>query len=188
MSKGPRLVQRGGRWNWYIRITEGGKTCHIPTRTSDVEEANEFLNNYEAGLEAPASRTIGELLNARVKARSPYVERPEALVEHATALKKYWEQKYPEQVEDHLTFCGNNRRQLEELRAALKLAEKRKWIEKAPHVELPPKSQPKDKFWLTSRGRCFHTPHIGHILNYLYWSAWLQAQGEMQYLILPGPG
>ena len=96
MSKGPRLVQRGGRRNWYIRITEGGKTCHIPTRTSDVEEANEFLNNYEAGLEAPASRTIGELLNARVKARSPYVERPESLVEHATALKKYWEHKYPE--------------------------------------------------------------------------------------------
>ena len=62
------------------------------------------------------------------------------------ALKKYWEHKYPEQVEDHLTLCGNNRRQLEELRAALKLAEKRKWIETAPHVELPPKSQPRDKF------------------------------------------
>ena len=67
-----------------------------------IEQANEFLNNYEAGLEAPASRTIGELLNARVKARSPCVERHEVLVEHATALKKYWEHKYPEQVEDHL--------------------------------------------------------------------------------------
>ena len=79
MSKGPRLVQRGGRRNWYIRITEGGKTCHIPTRTSDIEEAKEFLNNYEAGLEAPASRTIGNYLMLGLKPALPTLKDPKLL-------------------------------------------------------------------------------------------------------------
>ena len=63
-----------------------------------------------------------------------------------------------------MRLCKNNRRQLEELRAALKLAEKRGWIDKAPRVELPPKSSPRDKFLTQEQGqsllRSAHRPHI----------------------------
>jgi len=164
MPQGPRLIKEPGRRNWYVRITSRGTTRRISTHTPDREAAEEFLSNFKAALESPAGKTIGELLDARIRARSPYVSRPEALREHATALKRYWGNKYPEQVEDHVRLCKNNRRQLEELRAALKLAEKRGWIEKAPHVELPPKPSPRDKFLTQEQGinllRSAHRPHI----------------------------
>jgi integrase len=164
MPQGPRLIKEPGRRNWYIRVTERGTTRRVSTHTPYREAAEEFLSNFKAALESPAGKTIGEILDARVKARSPYVARPEALREHATALKRYWGNKYPEQVEDHVRLCKNNRRQLEELRAALKLAEKRGWIEKTPHVELPPKSSPRDKFLTQEQGvnllRSAHRPHI----------------------------
>ena len=164
MPQGPRLIKEPGRRNWYVRITERGTTRRISTHTPDREAAEEFLSNFRAALESPAGKTIGELLDARVRARSPYVARPEALRDHAMALKRYWGNKYPEQVEDHVRLCKNNRRQLEELRAALKLAEKRGWIEKAPHVELPPRPSPRDKFLTQEQGinllRAAHRPHI----------------------------
>lgn len=164
MPKNPRLTRRPGRRNWYIRVTESGTTRHLSTHTPELEIAEDFLSNFKAALESPAGKTIGELLDARVNARSPYVAHPEVLREHATALKRYWGNKYPEQVEDHVGLCKNNRRQLEELRAALKLAEKRGWIDKAPRVELPPKSSPRDKFLTQEQGqkllRSAHIPHI----------------------------
>jgi integrase len=79
-------------------------------------------------------------------------------------LKKFWQNKFVRDVEPMIPQCGNTRRDLETLKAALRFAYEKSWIESVPRISLPPKGQPRDRFLSTEEARllveCSASAHL----------------------------
>ena len=155
--KPPRLARVRRRPNWYIRDSRD----LISTGTEDRQEAERCLADWIAYKHAPPSDpTISAILDVRLadlkaagKARAantPYY--------HAELKRKFGPlrpgQLTPALVKEHCkereAAPASLREELLELRVALNFAVRAGWIDRAPHIEVPNKRPPRDKF-LTRR-------------------------------------
>lgn len=105
--------------------------------------------------EPPHRPTIGEIVDAYLRDRSGRVEAYDRLEYAAARIKDHVGNLRPDQLERHTYWerRGRNRvapgtilREGATLRAALKWAERARWLIKAPYVELPPKTAPRERF------------------------------------------
>jgi len=172
--KPARLAQIRGKENWYVR---DGREVYS-TGTSDEGAAQCFLSEYLAAKNAPKSPTVSALLDLRLddlkssgKARAAKTPtfhnqlkthfgpiRPERITPQF--VKEYWKKR--KDVPAAL------REELFELRTTLRMAVKNDWIEKAPHIEMPAKRPPRERFLTRDQARAlFEAAKPMHLRLYL---------------------
>lgn len=141
---------------WY----EGGRRQRASLGTSDPQEAERLRAGIVARVEQrnrPARPTIAQIMDAYQAAKLSTVSSPGAIENAWKALKPHFGALYPEHVtEDGCTAyrtyrtdagkaIGTPRQELGVLRTALRWAEKKKMIDRAPHVWLPEAPPPRDR-------------------------------------------
>ena len=158
-SKPPRLVRIPNREFWYIA---DGRQRHS-TKTTDEEAAQCFLAEYIVLKETPLDPTISKLLDMRL---ADLVAAKKARVETTPgfhkALKKHFGNLQPHQVtQAHINAYRKKRQdvpaalreELMELKTSLKFAKRDGLIETVPHIELPARRPPREKFLTREQGR-----------------------------------
>ena len=164
----PTLVRREGRRNWYIQWTPVGtrRSQRYSTGETDEEEAKQVLATFNARLAAPPdSPTVSEILDAYLADRKGKVMAYSRLAEAAVALKAKLGHLQPEQVTSYSRGVSNGtiRREIGTFRAAMNLAVKRRWIDRAPDIDMPPASAPRDRYLTRDEARrlieCTATAH-----------------------------
>ena len=155
-----KIVQRPDSPVWYISWTEGGKSRRRSTRTGDRGSAEIVLAAWERKLDAPPAaerRTIGWILDRYLEDREGAVVAYRRLVEAAKPLREFFGTMPPDHLDRSLVRAyGRSRgvsdgtlgRELSMLRAALRLAERERWIDRAPAITLPPSTAPRER-WLS---------------------------------------
>lgn len=164
-SKGPRLVTRRGKENYYVRYNDAltGKLRDITTGTSSREEAEEFLEDFlreqrsvRLGLAVAAHRmTVAQVLvdYANYKLGEPNADRLGYSMRH---LLDFW----GNQTLDHVNVesvkkyelqsprsSSTVRRELTDLRSAINHAIRMNRLASFSFPELPKESEPRDR-WL----------------------------------------
>jgi integrase len=157
----PRLVKVAGREAWHIYHQRN----RISTGSTDRASAEKVLARYISGEDAPKENglTIAKILELYLSDRLAAKKRGyERLMWAHKRLNRVWGQKPVEAVTDETCRAyaverredgvsdGTIRTELEAMRAALKWAEKKKKIDVAPEIEMPPKPASKDR-WLTRK-------------------------------------
>lgn len=158
-----RLSKVAGRKNWHIVWSKEGKTKRESTGTEDRAEAEaafeDFLAN-QPGTTKPEQLTTGKIIEAYIKDREQIILRPDNLWSRYKAVKRPFGMRLPQHITRDKTrrhiekrrkqgrSDGTIRDELALISAALKYAEREKWIDRAPYIELPPSPPPKDR-WLT---------------------------------------
>ena len=153
-----RLTKIGGRRKWYGRWTEPGqrRTKVQSLGTESENEAEIARAALEEDLNNPGEQvTVATVLDARwedLKARGRGHQNYKLLhdqvkerlgTRRVADLTQRVISDYHKKRAPLLTSC---RHELEELRSALLLAVKHKWIDEAPAIHMPPKRPPRDKF------------------------------------------
>jgi len=157
--KQPRLVRLRDRDNWYIR--DGRET--LSTGTPDEEEAQCFLAEYLTLKERPRAPTVAQLLDIRLedlKARG--VARQSNTAYYHNALKVHFGTRKPDQLTTPLVnqyldkrkgTPASLREELLELRTTLRMAVRDGLIAKTPHIHVPPRRPPSEKFLTREQAR-----------------------------------
>ncbi|MBL4614998.1 MAG: site-specific integrase [Magnetovibrio sp.] len=172
--KPARIVRIPGKENWYVR---DGREVYS-TATSDEGAAQCFLSEYLAAKNAPKSPTVSALLDLRLddlkasgKARAPQTPtfhnqlkihfgpiRPERITPQF--VKDYWQKR--KSVPAALI------EELYELRTTLRMALNCGWIDKAPHIAIPAKRPPRERFLTRDQARAlFNAAKPMHLRLYL---------------------
>lgn len=151
----PRLTRFRGKWVAYWR-ENGQPKREIMGRGHDrVEAEKAFLEWRDTTRSEP--QDIGDIIEAYIAARWDHIAAPHVLKEDYAILAPFWAERPVEAVTEetckefhkwrgyHLSN-GTVRKQLETLRAALRWAEKKNIIDRAPHVWLPKKPLPRDRY------------------------------------------
>ena len=162
----PRLVRIEGRRPYYIRWSDPGtrRSRVVSTRTSVEEEAQRVLADFIN--QRPANPTVTQLLDAYLENRKGKVLAYSRIMEASRPLKRILGHLYPEQVRDYTRPVANEtlRREIRTFRAAMNLAVRRRWIEEAPSVEMPPPSPPRERYMSREQARtlmgCATVPHL----------------------------
>lgn len=153
---------------YYIHYAdETGRSRQLSTRTTDPKLGSERLAQFEASLSAPPpveQQTVNLLLDAYLKDRKGRVSSYEGILFAAKRIREEFGDYQPRYISKQAvrgyikkrrrTKHGNKPisdgtiiKELKTLRAALNLAEREDWIDKAPYIEIPNKPAPKDR-WL----------------------------------------
>lgn len=149
----PRICRVPRKPNWYIR---DGDTLLSTSTESEAAAENELASYLAEKNTPPEHSTIGPILDARLadlkssgKARAANtgvyhkalkaffgVYRPAEIT--APLVKQYWgkRKKRPASLREELL----------ELRVALNWARKQGWIEAPPHIEVPERRPPRERF------------------------------------------
>lgn len=172
--KPARIVRIRGKQNWYVR---DGREVYS-TGTSDEGAAQCFLSEYLSEKNTPKSPTVSALLDIRLadlkssgKARAvktPSLHkglkihfgpiRPERITPQF--VKEYWKKRQ--------AVPAALREELIELKTTLNMAFKNGWIEKVPHIELPAKRPPRERFLTQDQARAlFEAAEATHLRLYL---------------------
>jgi integrase len=169
-----RLVRRGSRY--YVRWWENGAWQRVSTGETDKRQASIWLAQFVAGRgtpEPPEQPTVSVILDGYLADRKPVVLAFETLEAATKALRRHLGDLQPDHLtkerariyarlrraEGHTvgpataprkkpTSNGTVIRELVTLRAALKWAIAARWIDRAPHIEVPRQPPPRDR-WLT---------------------------------------
>jgi len=147
-STSPYLTKREGRRNWYIgyRPNDSARTRFKSTGVENKRDAEHLLNIFISENKNPKGPFIGQLLDKWVAEKPPiHLDTRKWFIEK---LKEYWEFVKPEDVPAMMEGYKKGRRFREELSACLNYAERRKWIVRAPYVDLPPKMPPRNE-WMS---------------------------------------
>lgn len=151
-----RLRKRGERW--VVDWTEDGKPRSVSTRERDEPAAQRKLAQFVAGRDAPTppdQPTIAEILDGYLSNRRGHVEAFDRLDFAARRIRSHIGNLRPEHLARRTYLVRRERddvapatilREGATLRAALKWAEREKWIDRAPYVELPGKTPPRERF------------------------------------------
>lgn len=141
--------------NWTLIIYNGSSRLRRKLKASGREAAHAEADEFVADLKRkrPKDRlTVGQIVEM-------YLEQSEAIWRkvdefHATAVIAHFGRMDAAQVGERecRDFCGNTkaktgtiRKKLSILRAALRWAERKALIDKAPHIWLPPAPPPRDR-------------------------------------------
>ncbi len=160
------LVRYKWSKNWYIRYRDSrGSYRKISTRTSNKDHAEQIKARFNSDLEAPPEpeqQTIDKLLDAYLKDRRGNVSAYDSIFHATKPLKKAFGHTQPRHITDlqNKQYIKARRKEgrsdgtiikeLVTLRAALAYAVRKGWIEKAPHITLPPRPAPKER-WLNHK-------------------------------------
>lgn len=184
MSKLPRYHSSLTRYdwspNWFIRYRDrGGIYKKISTRTANKELAEQIKSQFDAEQlkpPKPQEQTINILLDAYLDDRHGNVNAYDTLVHSAKPIREHFGFTQPQYITDLQNKSYIKKRQkmgksngtiikeLVTLRSALSFGVKKKWIDKAVYIEIPPRPAPKDR-WLTEEEankliEACKTPHI----------------------------
>lgn len=185
-----KLVQRPGSPKWYISWTDAGQSRRVSTGTADRRGAEIILAEWERALDAPPApehRTMGWILDRYLEDRQGVVVAYSRLQEAALPLKAFFGAKPPDHLDRSLVRAyGRSRgvsdgtlgRELSVLRAALRLAEREGWIDRAPAIQLPPRPAPRER-WLSREEALrlrYHARYERHRTSDGLW-AWKHAWG-----------
>ena len=148
------LVRIRGRRNWYISYR--GKVYSTHCRHEEKSEAEQCLADFIDELDRPPDNpTIADILDLRFRHCEGRVMRIDNIKWQHAPLKKHLGHLYPDQLtpatmRGYARKRGDTRtalrRELEELRMALRYAHKRKVISEVPDIDLPPRLPPRDVF------------------------------------------
>ena len=175
-----RLIKHAGRPNWYISWTDDGVTKRISTGTPVKADAEAFLRDYISARNAPPSPdqiTISEAasyylngLPEKKALRQSWSLRP--ICRHighlrvAEITRLVCRQYQNVRLTERPTLSRSTLRdELLSLRTALLFCERENVIDKAPWIEAPTKSEPRER-WLTVQevdkliAACQRTPHL----------------------------
>lgn len=151
-----KLVKIKGRRKWYIAWTERRRSKVASTGTESKTGAEEYLAAFIAAQHAPPDDpTISNLLDLRIKSRTPYVANPKNLKQFAKPLRKYFGRYRPHQITPaiqagYISYRNGKtptiKRELEELRAALAV------VEDPPKIIIPKSSPPRERFLSQAEG------------------------------------
>lgn len=158
-SKPPRLVRIPEREFWYV--ADGRK--RFSTKSSDEEAAECFLAEYIHFKEMPLAPTVSKLLDMRLaNLKAAKKARASTTPGYHNALKKHFGGLQPHQVtqafinsyrEKRSGSPGSLREELMELKTTFRMAVQEGFTEKAPRIDLPAKSPPKDQFLTREQGQ-----------------------------------
>lgn len=167
-SKPARLWLREVRGTKFWIILDGGKQISTGCREEDVTSAKAKFSEYLAaghdpkrdGPRAPDQVPVADVLNMYVADRGKTVARPDELAGRVVKLLDFLGVKPVSAInrglcKDYVRWRETEqgaRRELEDLRAALKFAFKNGQIQVdfGGRIELPPKAQPRER-WLTRK-------------------------------------
>ena len=165
-NPGPHLHWRKDRGAWYIRWFEGGQKRQKSTGFGRGEEASarealaDLLVQGEERLAGPSranERTIADVLTNYANEHAPNTADPIRISYAIDALIPFWGDKSVGDVTEKLcreyvlyrkASPGTVRRELSTLRASMNWDFRHNRLERVPHVWLPQKPEPKDR-WLT---------------------------------------
>jgi integrase len=166
-------VRKGG--HYYVQWWEDGAAKRISCRTTIAAEARRFLAEFRAGRAVPScpeAPTIRTIMDGYSKDRLPHVYSPGTITNSAAPiirllgdlpsdlLSKVQVAGYvvarreeacggaPSKYRKRVISDGTLRRELGCLRTGLAWAVREGWIASAPHIELPPAPQPRER-WLS---------------------------------------
>lgn len=159
-----KLVRYNWSPNWFIRYRDrDGRYKKISTRTGNKEYAQQIKSQFDADLQKPPKpheQTIDILSDAYLDDRKGNVNAYDTLVHSLKPIREHFGFTQPQ----HITPLQNKSyikkrqklgrsngtiiKELVTLRSALSFGERKKWIVKAPYIEMPPRPAPKDR-WLT---------------------------------------
>ena len=159
-AKGPRLYFREDKGVWIIR--DGEKTRSTGCAREHLGEAEKRLAQYIAekhepsGSSRPAEVMIADVLNIYAKNKGPSLARPQELVYRIRKLLPFWKDRTVAEIrgETCRTYAKRRaspaaaRRELEDLRAAVKHYHKEYGLDAIPELTLPPKAEPRER-WAT---------------------------------------
>lgn len=154
----PHLKRITGRRKWYVAWTDPGtrRSRVESTGTEDEDEAKAYLADFLEDLAAPPeTATIAELLDARLKEAKGRVVETKRMEQFHKQLKAHLGSLRPSQitklqVREYAKDRGHKipsiKRELEELRAALRLAHDSGWIDSVPKFTIPANRPPRERF------------------------------------------
>lgn len=178
---------------WY----EGGRRRRHSLGTNDPQEAERLRASVVAEVERqsrPERPTIGQIMEAYQAAKLPEVSSPWAIENAWKALRPHFGALYPEHVTEESCKAyqtartdagkalGTPRQELGVLRSALRWAEKKKMIDRAPHVWQPPAPPPRERHLTRKEGdRLIAAAEMPHIRLYILLG--LYTAGRMRALL-----
>jgi integrase len=209
-----RLRRRGNIWVAEYTDPVSGHTRSVSTRTGDRHDAEVWLDRYLTGQEQPlppAQPVIDEIVEHYLADRKPRVAAYDTLQWAAAPIMRhvgnleprmlgrrtYMDRRAGDGVSD-----GTVRRDGGMLRAALALAVRDGWIEKAPYIELPPMPEPRQRVLthdqITSLIHHATAPHVRLFIVQAYHTAaragaildarWEQVDFERKLISYDRPG
>jgi integrase len=156
-----KLKKYGWSKNWYISFTGNGGGKHFTTGTSDRREAQRVLARHLALMDAPpATWIMDDLFDAYLADRQGRVRSwaslkysldPVRLSFGSTAAADITKMSVRSYAQARRLLGRKNStiaKELRTMRQALNFGVKDRWLDKAPHIEIPREDPPKDR-WLT---------------------------------------
>lgn len=145
---------------WYIYWTEGYRSKRRSTGCETREDAERFLAEYVAERSRPPERLyINDLIDAHIEdLKERNARSVDRIDSHHNANRKAFGRLEPETLHEKLfidqfniwrsggTSDGTIRTRCLHLRAALNLAVRREWIDKAPHVPAPAPGEERTRY------------------------------------------
>lgn len=155
----PRLVRVAGRDDWHIYWHDEQGRHRVTTGTPDRAQAERDLATFVADQGRPVARLgITGILDAYLAdRRDAAIPGAERLAWAHKPLRGFWGDRPPETITDpelrryrreRPVAPSTLRTEIQALSAALRWAAARKLIPEVPHVPLPPRSPPRER-WLT---------------------------------------
>lgn len=160
----PKLVKHeNGRWYIHYADRNTGRSRELSARTDSKSIAKQRLAEFEAAQALPPPEhqiSVSQILDKYLDDRKGRVAAYGSLFYAASNVREKLGHYQPQHLTKLAvrTFTRDRRaegrsdgtiiKDLNTLRSALSLAAKEGWIRKAPHIELPPKPPPKQR-WLT---------------------------------------
>ncbi|WP_417449539.1 tyrosine-type recombinase/integrase [Kordiimonas sp.] len=158
-----KLVKHSnGRWYIHYADPENGRSRELSTRTREARLAKERLAQFEANQARPSEHqiVISLILDRYLDDRKGRVASYDTLEYHTKKTREELGHYQPRFITKDVVrrYIADRRKdglsdgtiikQLKTLRAALALAVRETVIDKAPHIEVPPRPRPKSR-WLT---------------------------------------
>lgn len=167
---------------WYVYWSEHGRSRRRSTRCTDLATAERWLAEYKAEASSPASCvTVNEIIDAHLEDLEERKSRSwNRIKSHHNANRLAFGLLAPRQLHERLfiqqfnewrsegTSDGTIRTRCLHLRAALNLARRRSWYEKAVYVPAPSPGQPRTRYLSRPEfHRLLHAADEIHIRTFL---------------------
>lgn len=159
-----KLVRRneGGRLSkyWYVTWQESYRSRRRSTGCETLAEAEQWLAEYKAARSRPdAGLTVNDIIDAhetdledrnarsikQIKSHLKFMRRAFGSIEPDSLHETLFTEQFYE-WRDGGTSNGTIRTRVLHLRAAFSLAERRKWINKAPFIPAPPAGEERTRY------------------------------------------